>query len=128
MEKGELWILGSIFVVLALIILYAGITGLLVKDNGDYPDTPSQYDDFAKALTNAGVKMYGADWCPHCQEQKKLFGNSFRFIEYVNCETQERQCQINDISSIPVWEVNGQKHLGVLTLQQLSELSSIPLN
>ena len=29
---------------------------------------------FAKDLTAAGVKYYGAPWCSHCTEQKELFG------------------------------------------------------
>ena len=33
----------------------------------------SPYDSFAQCLTDDGVKMYGAWWCPHCQSQKKLF-------------------------------------------------------
>jgi len=30
-----------------------------------------KHDAFARCLTDRGVKMYGAFWCPHCVEQKK---------------------------------------------------------
>ena len=31
--------------------------------------TQHKYDGFARCLGDRGVKMYGAWWCPHCQEQ-----------------------------------------------------------
>ena len=32
-------------------------------------------DALAQCLTAKGVKMYGAYWCSHCQNQKKAFGD-----------------------------------------------------
>jgi len=60
-------------VILALIL----IVGCTPKKN---------YDDFAKCMTKNNVTMYGAYWCPHCNAVKKEFGNSFRFINYVECD------------------------------------------
>src|SRR5688500_15189529 len=42
---------------------------------------------FAQALTDAGVKFYGADWCRFCNEQKSLFeegASRLNFIEITN--------------------------------------------
>ena len=42
---------------------------------------------FAKALTAAGAKFYGGDWCTFCNEQKAIFeeGTNYRpFIEVTN--------------------------------------------
>jgi hypothetical protein len=44
-----------------------------------------RHDAFARCLTDRGVKMYGAWWCPHCQEQKEKFGASFEYVPYVEC-------------------------------------------
>jgi glutaredoxin len=55
------------------------------------------------------VKFYGAYWCPHCAEQKRLLGNSMSKIEYVECGVPANQsdrtqvCKDNDISSYPTW-------------------------
>ena len=35
--------------------------------------TSDNHDDFAKCLNEKGLKLYGASWCPHCQEQKQMF-------------------------------------------------------
>src|SRR5215467_2633829 len=42
-------------------------------------------DAFAKCLTAKNAKMYGAYWCPHCQDQKEMFGSSFQYAPYVEC-------------------------------------------
>lgn len=44
------------------------------------------YDNFARCLTAENTTMYGAYWCPHCNAVKKEFGNSFRFVNYVECD------------------------------------------
>jgi len=41
-----------------------------------------KHDSFARCLTERGVKMYGAWWCPHCVEQKETFGASFEYVPY----------------------------------------------
>lgn len=51
--------------------------------------TPGQHDDLAKCLTAKGAVMYGTDWCSHCQDQKRLFGESFKYVTYVNCDLHQ---------------------------------------
>ena len=29
--------------------------------------------------------MYGLYWCPHCIEQKQMFGEAFHYVPYVEC-------------------------------------------
>jgi hypothetical protein len=45
----------------------------------------SRLDAFARCLTAKQAKMYGAFWCPHCEEQKEKFGSSFQYAPYVEC-------------------------------------------
>src|SRR5580698_8173932 len=45
----------------------------------------SRLDAFAKCLTAKQAKMYGAFWCPHCEEQKEMFGSSFKYAPYTEC-------------------------------------------
>jgi len=33
-----------------------------------------KYDAFAKCLASKQAKMYGLYWCPHCIDQKEMFG------------------------------------------------------
>jgi hypothetical protein len=94
--------------------------------------TPSAYDDFAQCLTQDGVKMYGAWWCPHCQNQKKLFGNSFEYLTYVECSTASKSmnqtCKDDGIEGYPTWALgDGTRLSGEQSLQTLSEKSGCEL-
>jgi len=92
-----------------------------------------QYDAFAKCLTEKGIKIFGASWCPHCQDQKKMFGDSVKYINYVECAIpgsikQADACSAEGISGYPTWKyADGQKEAKVKTLQQLSDISGCSL-
>jgi glutaredoxin len=83
----------------------------------------------AKHLTDTGAKMYGAYWCPHCIDQKKLFGKEAAAqMPYVECDpagpnSQSGICQSKGIKGYPTWEINGQMVSGTQSLQKLAELS-----
>lgn len=90
----------------------------------------------AEHLTAIGAKNYGAYWCPHCYEQKQLFGEqAFAKIDYIECAPEGKNprteaCQAADIKSFPTWEINGEFHLGVQSPQKLAEISGYegPMN
>ncbi len=84
----------------------------------------------AKHLTEVGAKKYGAFWCPHCYEQKQLFGKeAFAAVDYIECANpanprqQTQACQQAGIRSYPTWEINGQLYPGTQSLEKLAELS-----
>lgn len=83
----------------------------------------------ARHLTEIGAKEYGAFTCPHCHEQKELFGKeAFSLLNYIECnpqgkDAQPQLCQAANITGVPTWEINGQFYPGVQSLEQLAELS-----
>ncbi len=52
-----------------------------------------KYAELAKCLTEKGVKFYGAFWCPHCQEQKAVFGDDARYLTYIECDARDPKGQ-----------------------------------
>jgi uncharacterized membrane protein len=83
----------------------------------------------ARYLKEKGAKMYGAYWCPHCHEQKQLFGKpAFNEINYVECadvqnpRQQTDACRKAGIESYPTWEINGKLDPGVKSPQELANL------
>ncbi|MBU6370938.1 MAG: hypothetical protein KGH93_03375 [Patescibacteria group bacterium] len=66
---------------------------------------PSKYDAFAQCLANAGATMYGAAWCPHCQEQKATFGSSFQYVKYVECPDNTALCIAKGVQGYPTWMI-----------------------
>jgi len=89
----------------------------------EFKNSVQEKNDFAKYLTERGIVMYGTEWCSHCKTQKKLFGNSFQYINYVDCDKNPEQCKDAGISGYPTWKINNQNYPGVQTLERLAELS-----
>lgn len=89
--------------ILVGLLFVAGIVWLIVT-----PGKPGQYDEFATCLKDKGAIFYGAFWCPHCRDQKDLFGKSSRLLPYVECSTpdgnsQMPACNEKGIKSYPTW-------------------------
>jgi hypothetical protein len=90
-------------------------------------------DAFAKCLTEKGAALYGAVWCPHCQKQKKAFGESVQYINYIECavdgsKEQAAACKNAGIEGYPTWKfADGSELLGEATFTQLSEKTLCPL-
>lgn len=80
--------------------------------------------DFAQCLAARGAVMYGANWCPHCQEEKTAFGAAFRFINYVECPEEPKRCLAAGIENYPTWIFSdGRKFVGRQGLERLAEAS-----
>jgi thiol-disulfide isomerase/thioredoxin len=94
---------------------------------------PAQYDEFAQCLEEKGATFYGAFWCPNCDDQKRVFGNSAKELPYVECSTPDRRGQLSvcseaGITAYPTWEFeDGSRHSGVLSLAQLSSQTGCAL-
>ena len=82
----------------------------------------------AQHLTEQGTTMYGAYWCPHCAEQKAIFGDAFRYVRYVECDPGGKNanpllCAQKGIKGYPTWEIAGRFYEGTRSLEQLASLS-----
>lgn len=83
----------------------------------------------ARHLKQSGAKEYGAYWCPHCHEQKELFGKEAAAeLDYVECDSKGRNarpelCQAAKIKGYPTWEIKGQLYEGAQSLEKLADLT-----
>jgi len=89
--------------------------------------TTGNYDEFAKCLSEKEVSMYGASWCSHCNNQKKMFGDSFKYVNYIDCPENQDLCNEKGIQGYPTWIINGKQYPGEQTFQKLSELTGCSL-
>jgi thiol-disulfide isomerase/thioredoxin len=69
---------------------------------------PENLDAFTQCLKDEGAVFYGAFWCPHCQNQKALFGESAELLPYTECSTPDGQgrlpvCEEKKIEGYPTW-------------------------
>lgn len=115
-----------IFAVLALVML---ISSSVPRPS----EAANRLDVFAKCLTAKKAKVYGLFWCPHCADQKEVFGSAFQYINYVECgvpgtrgETEE--CKAAGVKHFPTWEfADKTRKEAVLQLDQLSKQTGCPV-
>lgn len=83
-----------------------------------------QYPSLVSCLQEKKAVMFGASWCPHCADQKKMFGRSAKKMPYFECSkgnTQVQECTERGITSYPTWQLNEE------ALKALPELAQIDL-
>ena len=92
-----------------------------------------KYDAFAQCLATKQAKMYGLYWCPHCLEQKEMFGKSFQYVPYVECAIKGSseitpECKVAGVKLFPSWQfgIDAPKE-GVLSMERLSEKTGCSL-
>ena len=86
-----------------------------------------EYDAFAQCLTEKGIAMYGTDWCEYCQNQKEIFGKSFEYVIYINCDKSKFACNDADVTGYPTWVINDKSYSGIQPLYKLAQLSGCGL-
>ncbi len=108
------------------VIIVLAVVGVLVFWPKEAP--ARELDSFANCLSQKGAVMYGAYWCPHCQNEKRAFGDSFRIVSYVECTEEIQKCLDADINGYPTWIFSdGQRFEGEQGLRRLSEISGCVL-
>ena len=122
------------------------IVGAIALMSSGQPQAASRYDlgAFAQCLTEKKVVFYGAFWCVHCQNTKKVFGEAKSKLPYVECSTPDGKGQLpvcidQKIEGYPTWVfADGSRLTGelsgdaipskdVLSLNDLSKKSGCPL-
>jgi uncharacterized membrane protein len=82
----------------------------------------------AERVADSGALFYGASWCPHCQEQKALFGASQDRLPYVECSPggprggTASSCVSAGVQSYPTWVFpDGSRVNAVMSLRELAD-------
>lgn len=156
-DIGQILFTGAIVGLLTIVVtlgIYSGINGNaiadevpdpadgkieVIKPKGNYTEpygwkitsTSGESEvELAQHLTAVGAKKYGAFWCPHCFEQKQLFGQeAFEQVTYVECaeggkDPQPNVCRAAGIQSFPTWEIDGKFYPGIKTPEELAEMTN----
>ncbi|MFB6291176.1 MAG: glutaredoxin family protein [Candidatus Bipolaricaulia bacterium] len=100
-------------------LIVVGLLLYFLVFSGSGPESSAA--QLAVCLSDQGVTMYGLPTCPHCQEQKDKFGDSFKHVNYVNCSKNREKCLNKGIKTVPTWIIDGKKVVGVQELEELAE-------
>jgi hypothetical protein len=113
----------AVVAIAVLAVAYYYLTGGF----GGTPAGPGKYDELARCLTDKGAVLYGLATCPHCIEQKELFGSSFQYVTYVECSQQQALCTAKGVQFVPAWEIDGAIEVGVKPLATLAQEAGCPV-
>jgi hypothetical protein len=109
----------KIITAVLIVAAFAAVIYLALRKRG------TRLDAFAKCIASKQAKMYGAYWCPHCADQKEMFGSSFQYVPYVECGVPGSRdegpvCKDAGIKHFPTWQfADGERQEGTLPLQSL---------
>ena len=109
----------KIMIAVLIVAAFAAVIYLGLRKRGN------RLDAFAKCIASKQAKMYGAYWCPHCADQKEMFGSSFQYVPYVECGVPGSRdegpvCKDAGIKHFPTWQfADGERQEGTLPLQSL---------
>jgi len=91
------------------------------------------HTELAKCITESGVNMYGSFRCGICAKTRAMFGESFQYINEIECHPQGENpqtelCISKNLQGTPTWilEPNGEevnRHNGFLSIEELKEFS-----
>jgi hypothetical protein len=115
------------------LILAGSIVALIVGYGGFWYYSNHRYDEFAKCLATKQATMYGLYWCPHCIEQKEMFGKAFHYVPYVECAIKDSHelapaCAAAGVKLFPSWQFGANKPVeGVFPMQELSDKTGCSL-
>ena len=116
----------NVLIILAIVVVAAGVYYFV------WHRSATRLDAFAKCLTAKQSKMYGLSWCPHCLDQKEMFGSSVKYIPYIECGAKNHQeelaCVQAGIKNFPTWVfADGSRVEGSKSLEYLSDKTGCAL-
>lgn len=126
--------LKNIAVTILLAVLLGGMTYFIQADT-KLPDFGAEYDAFAQCLSDKEMRMYGSATCAFCARQRALFGDSFKYIQEIECDPrnpahQSDRCIAKNIAQTPTWiqeDADGNDlhrfEPGVVSLEKLGEVT-----
>lgn len=82
---------------------------------------------YAQCLQEKGITMYGTSWCPHCKEQKAVFGELFNQVNYVDCDKDPKTCRDKKITGYPTWLLPSGKEVDPGTIADVAKASGCTL-
>ena len=109
MKKSNLITIAVIVVVLILVaILTRGSpTGNVTKGVAQYIGDNSV--------------LYVQKGCHACETQEEIFGENNEYLTIIDCFYEREKCE--GITHTPTWIINGEKYVGVKSIDELKELT-----
>ena|SRR3989344_8196300 len=87
-------------------------------------DKPLVSEELAKCIGDNSL-LYVQKGCIHCETQKKMFGDSYQFLNVVDCFYENDVCTDENIRATPTWVItsSGSHVEGIQSIDKLKSLT-----
>lgn len=89
---------------------------LMNKKNSEAPE------EIAQCIGKKST-LYIQLGCPHCIKQENVFGESYKYLNVIDCYYNPNACIKANITGTPAWVINGEEYLGFQSIEKLRELT-----
>ncbi len=76
-------------------------------------------NNLAKCLTENGATLFIENNCPVCDEQKRIFSSSSKYLNFIDCSENKEYCKSAGIYSYPTWIIHDQLFVDIHSLEDL---------
>lgn len=101
----------TILIILGVIIF---ATIILIKSNGNIDE------ELAKCI-GENSELYVQLGCNACGTQTDKFGENKKYLNVIDCWKEREKC--SGIEYTPTWIIEGEKYIGVQSIDKLKELT-----
>lgn len=123
------------YIYYGLLIVAVIVAIVLIQNNSSTNIVETgTYTEFAQCLGAKGALFYGAYWCPHCLDQKEMFGDAKNDLPYIECSLPGNQnsvtqeCKDAGIEGYPTWIfADSSRASGLQTFEFLAEKTGCTL-
>ncbi|VVB79439.1 Uncharacterised protein [uncultured archaeon] len=105
-------------ITLGVIILVVIVALSVIYFRSLNPGVPA---DIAKCIGDKS-ELYVKLGCTHCEDQKKMFGDSYQYLKTIDCFYNLDLCLNKSIQATPTWIIEGKQYVG---LQQIETLQRV---
>jgi len=110
MNKLDIFYYCMIFLILSVIFMFFIFNGKIVSK------------DVAECI-GSKMTLYTIGGCNHCEKQKNRFGDSYQYLDVIDCANYPIICSGVGIVMTPTWVIDDSKHVGDRTIKELREIS-----
>jgi len=104
-------ILINIIIILAIIIFSL----IVLNSSKGYTE-----EDLAKCI-GKNSELYIQLGCHACSTQEEMFGESYQYLNVIDCWSNENQC--DEITYTPTWIIEGEEYIGARSIEELKQLT-----
>lgn len=106
----------NLIIVLAILIF----AGLILKQDDSTGTTVNE--ELTKCI-GENSKLYVQLGCSYCETQEKMFGDTYKLLDSIDCFYKKEECNIANIRATPTWVIKGEKYEGVQSINKLQKLT-----